>query len=102
MIITGLTPYPLAAGIALSISYTASSVMVFERLGKGEEGKGLGAYNFITDSAYLTGSLASGYLASTVGIGDSYMIAGAMLWMSSYLFEQLHRNEGVQNIINTP
>ncbi|GAB6945348.1 MFS transporter [Vulcanisaeta sp. JCM 14467] len=102
MIITGLTLYPLAAGIAFSTFYTASSVMVFERLGKGEEGRGLGAYNFITGSAYLTGSLASGYLASAVGIGGSYMIAGAMLWVSSYLFEQLHKSEGVQRITNTP
>ncbi|MGC8544308.1 MAG: MFS transporter, partial [Vulcanisaeta sp.] len=47
MIITGLTLYPLAAGIAFSTFYTASSVMVFERLGNGEEGRGLGAYSFI-------------------------------------------------------
>ncbi|GAB6948114.1 MFS transporter [Vulcanisaeta sp. JCM 16161] len=100
MIITGLTLYPLAAGIAFSTFYTASSVMVFERLGSGEEGRGLGAYNFITGSAYLAGSLASGYLADSVGIGGSYMIAGAMLWVSSYLFEHMHRSEGVKNVLN--
>ena len=49
-----------------------------------------------------TKSLALDYLASAVDIGGSYMIAGAMLWVSSYLFEQLHRSEGVQKIINTP
>ncbi len=43
MIITGLTLYPLAAGIAFSTFYTASSVIVFERLSSGEEGRGLGA-----------------------------------------------------------
>ncbi|WP_243678646.1 hypothetical protein [Vulcanisaeta distributa] len=100
MIITGLTLYPLAAGIAFSTFYTASSAMVFERLGNGEEGKGLGAYNFITGSAYLAGSLASGYLADSVGIGGSYMIAGAMLWVSSYLFENMHRNERVKSVLN--
>ncbi|ADN49893.1 MFS transporter [Vulcanisaeta distributa] len=100
MMITGLTLYPLAAGIAFSTFYTASSVMVFERLGSGEEGRGLGAYNFITGSAYLAGSLTSGYLADSIGIGGSYMVAGAMLWVSSYLFEQMHRSEGVRRILN--
>ncbi len=100
MIITGLTLYPLAAGgIAFSTFYTASSVMVFERLGSGEEGRGgLGAYNFITGSAYLAGSLTSGYLADSIGIGGSYMVAGAMLWISSYLFEQVHRSEVTKKV----
>ncbi len=101
MIITGLTLYPLAAGIAFSTFYTASSVMVFERLGNGEEGRGLGAYSFIAGSAYLTGSLTSGYLAGSIGINESYMVAGAMLWFSSYLFEQIHKNESMKKVLSS-
>jgi MFS family permease len=100
MIITGLTLYPLAAGIAYPTFYTASSVMIFEKLDNGEEGKGLGAYSFITGSAYLTGSLVSGYLADFIGIGGSYMVAGAMLWVSSYLFKQIHRSEITKSTVN--
>jgi MFS family permease len=47
LVVTGLTLYPLAAGIAFSTFYTASSIMVFEKLNHGEEGKGIG---FITSS----------------------------------------------------
>jgi Major Facilitator Superfamily. len=89
LVVTGLTLYPLAAGIAFSTFYTASSIMVFEKLNHGEEGKGIGVYNVVTGSAYLTGSFASGYLASAIGIGQSYIVAGVMLLGSAYLFNRV-------------
>ncbi|WP_243680178.1 hypothetical protein [Vulcanisaeta souniana] len=101
MIITGLTLYPLAAGVAYSTFYTASSVMVFERLRNGEEGRGLGVYNLITGSAYLSGSLVSGYLANSISIGRSYMVAGAMLWISAYLFREIDRKRQTTGLIKT-
>ncbi|WP_291764504.1 MFS transporter [Caldivirga sp. UBA161] len=91
LIATGLTLYPLAAGLAFSTFYTASNVMVFERLRNGKEGRGLGVYNVVTGSAYLTGSLASGYLANSIGIGQSYVVAGVMLWGSAYLFRLIDK-----------
>lgn len=101
MIIAGLTLYPLAAGIAYSTFYTASSVMVFERLKNGEEGRGLGVYNLITGSAYLSGSLVSGYLANSISIGRSYMVAGTMLWISAYLFREIDRKKQATGLIKT-
>ena len=89
LVVTGLTLYPLAAGIAFSTFYTASSIMVFEKFNHGEEGKGIGVYNVVTGSAYLTGSFASGYLASAIGIGQSYIVAGVMLLGSAYLFNRV-------------
>lgn len=93
LIVTGLTLYPLAAGLAFSTFYTASNVMIFERLKNGKEGKGLGVYNVVAGSSYLTGSLASGYLANSIGIGQSYVIAGVMLWGSAYLFKLIDKNK---------
>lgn len=98
LILTGLTLYPLAAGVAYSTFFTASNVMVFERLRDEERGKGLGVYNLITGSAYLTGSLSSGYLASTVGIGESYVIAGVMLWGSAYLFNWIDKGKVIGKV----
>ncbi|ABW02012.1 MFS transporter [Caldivirga maquilingensis] len=93
LIATGLTLYPLAAGLAFSTFYTASNVMIFERLKNGKEGRGLGVYNVVTGSAYLTGSLTSGYLANSIGIGQSYVIAGVMLWGSAYLFRLIDKSK---------
>ena len=93
LIATGLTLYPLAAGLAFSTFYTASNVMIFEKLKNGREGRGLGVYNVVTGSAYLTGSLTSGYLASSIGIGQSYVVAGVMLWGSAYLFRLIDKGK---------
>ena len=92
LIATGLTLYPLAAGLAFSTFYTASNVMIVERLKNGREGRGLGVYNVVTGSAYLTGSLTSGYLANSIGIGQSYVIAGVLLWGSAYLFRLIDKS----------
>jgi MFS family permease len=86
---TGLTLYPLAAGIAFATFFTASNVMVFEVLKGNREGRGLGLYSTLTGSAYFAGSLASGFLANSVGFGYTYVIAGAMLGGSAYIFNEL-------------
>lgn len=86
---TGLTLYPLAAGIAFATFFTASNVMVFEVLKGNREGRGLGLYSTLTGSAYFAGSLASGFLANSVGFGYTYVIAGAMLGGSAYIFNEI-------------
>ena len=91
LLLTGLTLYPLAAGIAFAAFFTASNVMVFEVLRGTREGRGLGLYSSLTGASYFAGSLASGYLAKYIGIGWTYVTAGAMLAGSAYIFEELSR-----------
>ena len=95
MIAAGLVFYPLAAGLAYATFYTASSVMVFERIRDGEWGRGIGLYSVISGTAYFAGSLASGYLAEAVGFGGSYVAAGAMLMASAYIFNTIDKAKGV-------
>jgi len=86
---TGLTLYPLAAGIAFATFYTASNVMVFEVLKGTREGRGLGLYSTLSGSAYFAGSLASGFMAESIGYGYTYVIAGLLLGGSAYMFREL-------------
>lgn len=86
---TGLTLYPLAAGIAFATFYTASNIMVFEVLKGSSEGRGLGLYSTLTGSAFFAGSLASGFLADRIGFGYTYVTAGLLLGGSAYMFREL-------------
>ncbi|MGC9209903.1 MAG: MFS transporter [Acidilobus sp.] len=89
LLLTGLTLYPLAAGIAFATFFTASNVMVFEVLKGTREGRGLGLYSSLTGASYFAGSLASGYIARYIGIGPTYVTAGALLAGSAYIFHEL-------------
>lgn len=91
LLLTGLTFYPLAAGIAFATFFTASNVMVFEVLRGTREGRGLGLYSSLTGASYFAGSLASGYLARYIGIGWTYVSAGGLLAGSAYIFQELSR-----------
>ncbi len=91
LLLTGLTFYPLAAGIAFATFFTASNVMVFEVLKGTREGRGLGLYSSLTGVSYFTGSLISGYLARYIGIGWTYVTAGGILAGSAYIFGELSR-----------
>ena len=90
-LLTGFTAYPLAAGIAYASFYTALNLMVFEVVQGSGEGRGLGLYSTLTGAAYFAGSLLSGYLAEWIGIGQTYVVAGAMLAASIYLMAELSR-----------
>ena len=49
--------YPIAAGIAYSVYYTASNTMVFNTLRGGRQGYSLGVYSALVGAATLLGSL---------------------------------------------
>lgn len=90
LLATGLTLYPIAAGLAFATFFTASNVMVFELLkASSREGRGLGLYSTLTGAAYLAGSAASGFLANAIGYGGTYVTAGVLLGGSAYLFREL-------------
>ncbi len=63
--------------------------MVFEVLKRTREGRGLGLYSTLSGSAFFTGSLASGFMAESIGYGYTYVVAGLLLGGSAYMFREL-------------
>jgi hypothetical protein len=62
-----LNLYPLAAGIAYSVYYTASNSMVYNTLRVGRQGYSLGVYSTLVGVAILLGSLVSGFTSFFLG-----------------------------------
>jgi MFS family permease len=77
--------YPVAAGIAYSVYYTASNTMVFNTLGGGGQGYSLGVYSALVGIATLVGSLVSGFTSFFLGFSTTFIIAAAFLGLSAWL-----------------
>ena len=88
--------YPLAAGIAYSVYYTASNTMVFNTLRGGRQGSSLGVYSALVGIATLLGSLVSGFTSFFLGFSATFIIAAAFLAVSAWLASLLeHTRSGV-------
>jgi MFS family permease len=85
--------YPLAAGFAYSIYYTASNTMVFNTLHGGRQGSSLGVYSALVGVATLFGSLASGFTSFFFGFSATFIIAAACLGVSAWLASLLEHNK---------
>ena len=83
--------YPLAAGIAYSVYYTASNTMVFNTLHSGRQGSSLGVYSALVGAATLMGSLISGLTSFFLGFSTTFIIAAACLGCSAWLASLLQR-----------
>jgi len=77
--------YPIAAGIAYSIYYTASNTMVFNALGEGRQGHSLGVYSALVGIATLMGSVISGFTSFFLGFSTTFILAAALLGLSAWL-----------------
>ncbi len=77
--------YPLAAGIAYSIYYTASNTMVFNALGQTNQGSSLGVYSALVAIATMIGSLVSGFSSFYLGFYTTFITAAACLAVSAWL-----------------
>ncbi len=77
--------YPLAAGLAYSIYYTASNTMVFDTLHGGRQGSSLGVYSALVGIASMLGSLFSGLTSFFLGYSITFIIAAAFLLVSAWL-----------------
>ena len=77
--------YPLAAGLAYSIYYTASNTMVFNALGKTNQGSSLGVYSALVAIATMVGSLVSGFSSFYLGFYTTFITAAACLAVSAWL-----------------
>jgi MFS family permease len=83
--------YPLAAGIAYSVYYTASNTMVFNTLRGGRQGSSLGVYSALVGVATLLGSLVSGFTSFFLGFSATFIIAAVFLAISARLAWLLER-----------
>lgn len=87
--------YPLAAGFAYSIYYTASNTMVFNTLHDGRQGASLGVYSALVGFATMLGSIVSGFTSLFLGYSITFIIAAVFLGVSAWLSSLLaHNNSG--------
>lgn len=77
--------YPLAAGIAYSIYYTASNTLVFNSLSPKRNGSHLGVYSALAGGATMIGSFLSGFLSFYGGFYVTFIIAAVCLMASAWL-----------------
>lgn len=77
--------YPLAAGVAYSIYFTASNTMVFNALGQTNQGSSLGVYSALVAVATMVGSLVSGFFSFYLGYYTTFIVAGSCLAVSAWL-----------------
>ncbi len=92
--------YPLAAGIAYSVYYTASNTMVFKTLHSGRQGSSLGVYSALVGVATLTGSLISGLTSFFFGFSTTFIIAALSLVCSAWLASLLQHTKPEDDTIN--
>ena len=92
--------YPLAAGIAYSVYYTASNTMVFNTLRGGRQGSSLGVYSALVGVATLLGSLISGLTSFFLGFSTTFIIAAACLGVSAWLALLLQHTKSNVDIPN--
>jgi MFS family permease len=72
--------YPLGAGIAYAYYYAASNVMVFNTLGRSNQGAALGVYSAVVGMATMVGSFISGLISFYVGYYATFIAAA--LWLA--------------------
>ncbi|BFH74560.1 MFS transporter [Sulfurisphaera javensis] len=89
ILLLGIIFYPLAAGIAFAIFYSASNTLIFKIVGERSQGKNLGVYSTVVGISLFIGSLLSGYITHYLSYGIDFIIAGILLYVSSLIFRYL-------------
>jgi MFS family permease len=85
--------YPLAAGFAYSVYYTASNTMVFNTLHVGRQGSSLGVYSALVGIATMLGSFVSGFTSFFLGYSLTFILAAVFLAVSAWLGSLLGREK---------
>jgi hypothetical protein len=75
-----LVLYPLGAGIAYAYYYAASNVMIFNTLGRSNQGAALGVYSAVVGMTTMIGSFISGLISFYVGYYATFIAAA--LWLA--------------------
>jgi len=79
-LVSALILYPLGAGIAYAYYYAASNVMVFNTLGRSNQGAALGVYSAVVGLTTMIGSFISGFISFYVGYYATFLAAA--LWLA--------------------
>jgi MFS family permease len=98
-IVPSMIFYPIAAGIAYAIYYTASSTMVFNSLGSKGHGSSLGVYSALVGVATMIGSLISGFTSVYIGYYVTFMLAASFLAAAAVLAASLSRFEQPSKVV---
>jgi len=77
--------YPLGAGIAFAYYYATSNVMVFNTLGRTNQGSSLGVYSAVVGMATMVGSFISGLISFYVGYYATFIAAALWLGLAASL-----------------
>jgi len=77
---SALILYPLGAGIAYAYYYASSNVMVFNTLGRSNQGAALGVYSAVVGLTTMIGSFISGFISFYVGYYATFIAAA--LWLA--------------------
>ena len=77
--------YPLGAGIAYAYYYATSNVMVFNTLGRTNQGSSLGVYSAVVGMATMLGSFISGLISFYVGYYATFIAAALWLGLAASL-----------------
>jgi len=79
-LVSALILYALGAGIAYAYYYAASNVMVFNTLGRSNQGAALGVYSAVVGLTTMIGSFISGFISFYVGYYATFIAAA--LWLA--------------------
>jgi len=94
-LVLALILYPLGAGIAYAYYYAASNVMVFNTLGRSNQGAALGVYSAVVGLTTMIGSFISGLISFYVGYYATFMAGALWLAMAASLTSII--GEGVES-----
>ena len=81
--------YPLSAGLAYSIYYTASNTLIFNTLSPRRNGAHLGVYSALVGIATMVGSFASGFLSFYLGFYVTFLTSAIFLGISVILLSKM-------------
>jgi len=79
-LVAALVLYPLGAGIAYAYYYAASNVMVFNTLGRSNQGAALGVYSAVVGLTTMIGSFISGFTSFYISYFATFLAAA--LWLA--------------------
>jgi MFS family permease len=77
--------YPLGAGIAYAAYYATSNVMIFNTLGRSNQGSSLGVFSALVGMATMLGSFVSGLISFYVGYYATFIAAAVWLGFAAML-----------------
>ncbi len=94
--------YPLIAGIAYAIYYTASNTLVFHSLSPRRNGSMLGVYSALAGAATMIGSFISGFISFYLGYYVTFTVSAAILVVSVVLLYLTENSKISINLSSMP